>query len=298
MKEYEHLNESTRRVAALPGEERIQQLRRVRWITYTRAEQIQDRLNDLLTHPKTHRMPCLLLVGATNNGKTAIVNRFEQLHPAADQPDKESVHVPVLTVQAPPIPEENRFYMSILDSIAAPYRPSESVARRQAQVLKVLRAARLRMLIIDEIHHIVAGYITKQRVFLNVLKYLANELQIPLVGVGTSDAVRALQTDPQLANRFEPMGIPNWDLNHEFQVLLASFECTLPLRKPSFLADERLAIKLLSMSEGTIGELSRLLVAAAKHAIRSGQERIDEKTLRAIDWEPPSERKRRADGLM
>jgi len=101
MKEYEHLNESTRRVAALPGEERIQQLRRVRWITYTRAEQIQDRLNDLLTHPKTHRMPCLLLVGATNNGKTAIVNRFEQLHPAADQPDKESVHVPVLTVQAP-----------------------------------------------------------------------------------------------------------------------------------------------------------------------------------------------------
>jgi hypothetical protein len=52
------------------------------------------------------------------------------------------------------------------------------------------------------------------------------------------------------------------------------------------------------MSEGTIGELSRLLVAAATHAIRSGQERIDEKTLRAIDWEPPSERKRRADGLM
>lgn len=69
----------------------------------------------------------------------------------------------------------------------------------RTQVMKVLRAARLCMLIIDEIHHIIAGYITKQRVFLNVLKYLANELQIPLVGVGTADAVRALQTDPQLA---------------------------------------------------------------------------------------------------
>jgi hypothetical protein len=52
------------------------------------------------------------------------------------------------------------------------------------------------------------------------------------------------------------------------------------------------------MSEGTIGELSRILVAAATEAIRSGQERIDEKVLRAIHWEPPSQRKRRADGLI
>jgi hypothetical protein len=81
-------------------------------------------------------------------------------------------------------------------------------------------------------------------------------------------------------------------------MLLASFESTLPLRNPSSLAEERLAIKLLSMSEGTIGELSRILVAAATEAIRSGQERIDEKVLRAIHWEPPSERKRRADGLI
>lgn len=293
----DHLNDAARKTAALPDEERIEQIRQVRWITYTRARQALDHLEELLSHPPTHRMPCLLLVGSTNNGKTAIVNRFEQLHPASDHPGSDAVHVPVLTVQAPPIPEENRFYAGILDSLDAPYRPSESAARRQSQVLKVLRAVRLRLLIIDEVHHIVAGYIGKQRIFLNVLKYLANELCIPLVAVGTVDAVRAIHTDPQLANRFDPMALPDWDLNREFQMLLASFESTLPLRKPSSLADERLAIKLLSMSEGTIGELSRLLVAAATHAIRSGEERVNEKVLRAINWEPPSERKRRADGL-
>jgi hypothetical protein len=52
------------------------------------------------------------------------------------------------------------------------------------------------------------------------------------------------------------------------------------------------------MSEGTIGELSRILVAAATEAIRSGRERIDEKALREIDWQPPSARKRRAEGLL
>jgi hypothetical protein len=81
-------------------------------------------------------------------------------------------------------------------------------------------------------------------------------------------------------------------------MLLASFESTLPLRKPSCLADERMATKLLAMSEGTIGELSRILVAASTEAIRCGRERIDEKALREIDWQPPSARKRRAEGLL
>jgi type II secretory pathway predicted ATPase ExeA len=294
----DHLGEAARQALELPDEERIRSLRQVRWITYTRAREILGRFEDLLLYPPMHRMPCLLVVGETNNGKTAIVNRFERLHPANDNRNGDSIRVPVLTVQAPPVPEENRFYASILDSLGSPYRASESAARRQIQVLHVLRAAGLRMLIIDEVHHIIAGHIGKQRIFLNVLKYLANELRIPLVGVGTVDAVRAIQTDPQLANRFEPVALPAWELNREFQMLLASFESTLPLRKPSCLADERMATKLLAMSEGTIGELSRILVAAATEAIRSGRERIDEKTLREIDWQPPSERKRSAAGLL
>lgn len=129
-------------------------------------------------------MPCLLVVGATNNGKTAVVNRFQRLHPANDNPRGEAAIVPVLTVQAPPVSEENRFYSTILDSLCLPYKAHESSARRQAQVLRLLRAVRLRMLIL------VAGYIGKQRIFLNVLKYMANKLRIPLLGVGTIDAVR------------------------------------------------------------------------------------------------------------
>ena len=73
------------------------------------------------------------------------------------------------------------------------------------KVLHLLRDTQLRVLIIDEIHHILAGHIAKQRHFLNVLKYVGNELKIPLVGVGTIDALRAIQTDPQMVNRFEPV---------------------------------------------------------------------------------------------
>ena len=81
-------------------------------------------------------------------------------------------------------------------------------------------------------------------------------------------------------------------------MLLASFERVLPLRKPSRLADERIARKLLTLSEGSLGELSALLTLAAICAVQSGSERIDEKVLAALDWAPPSERRRRAERLV
>jgi hypothetical protein len=51
-------------------DERITKLRKGRWIRYPRAEQILAQLDELLKHPKTHRMPNPLVFGETNNGKT------------------------------------------------------------------------------------------------------------------------------------------------------------------------------------------------------------------------------------
>jgi hypothetical protein len=293
-----HLNAAAREVLDLPAAERIGHIRRPRWIGYTRAKQLLDKLDDLLSHPKTHRMPNLLIVGDTNAGKTMLANRFVQLHPADDNPEGEAVSVPVLAIQAPPGPDEGRFYNAILEALFAPYNPRERVAQKQIQVLRILKGIGLRMLIIDEVHNVLTGPVNKQRQFLNVLKYLGNDLQIPLVGLGTKEALRAVQADPQLANRFEPAALPRWQLNQEFQMLLASFERVLPLRKPSRLADEQMARKLLALSEGSLGELSVLLTSAAVYAVQSGAERIDEKVLVAIAWVPPSERRRRAERLV
>lgn len=237
-------------------------------------------------------MPNLLLVGDTNNGKTVIARRFEKLHPAKERAEGEGVFVPVLVVQAPPVPDDTRFYTAILDELFAPHRPTQRAARKQFEVIRLLRYVGLKMLVIDEIHHVLAGHEAKQRQFLNVIKYLGNELQLPIVGVGIKEAVRALQTDPQLANRFEPVPLPRWEMGRDYLMLLASLEKMIPLREPSGLAQPKLATRLLAMSEGTIGELVALLTAAAVYAVRTGAERIDERTLASIDWTPPSERRR------
>ncbi len=50
-------------------DERIAKMRGGCWIGYTRAEQVARQLDDLLSLAKTHRMPNVLIVGETNNGK-------------------------------------------------------------------------------------------------------------------------------------------------------------------------------------------------------------------------------------
>jgi len=298
MSDAAHLNASTRAAVELPLAVRIEHLRRPFWIGYTRAQQMLARLEDLFTYPKTHRMPSLLIVGETNAGKTMLANRFVQLHPADDNPEGEAVVVPLLMIQAPPGPDENRFYNTILEALSVPYRPREQLAQKQFQVLRLLKQIGLRLLLIDELHNLITGPISKQRQFLNVLKYLSNDLQIPLVGLGTKEALRAIQADPQLANRFEPVALPRWQLDQNFLRLLASFEQVLPLREPSRLIEKSLARQLLALSEGNLGELSTLLRTAAIYAIHSGRERIDAHTLAAIDWVPPSERRRQAERLV
>lgn len=289
--EYPHLLAKTARLVTLSDADRIVHIRQPRWIGYPRAKEVLAKLEELFDYPKSHRMPNCLVVGDTNNGKTMLVRKFVDLHKPDDNPSGDAAVVPVLYIQAPPIPDEGRFYNAILDSLFAPYQARDRADRKQYQVIKLMKALGVKMLLIDEIHHLLAGNLTKQKAFLNVIKYLGNELEIPIVGVGTRDAFRAIQTDPQLANRFEPEMLPRWRNDDEYLQLLATFEKILPLKNPSFLTDVQLADMIFSMTEGYLGEICRLLVSAGVEAIRSRQECITSDVLRQLSWIAPSERR-------
>jgi hypothetical protein len=62
----------------------------------------------------------------------------------------------------------------------------------------------VRLLVIDEIHSLLAGTYREQRILLNSIRFLANDLRLPLVCAGTHEAKQALMTDQQLADRSKP----------------------------------------------------------------------------------------------
>jgi hypothetical protein len=293
-----HLCTEASAALALTNSERIRYARNEPWIWYPRAEEILRLLEDLLDHPKSHRMPCMLVVGRTNNGKTAIAQQFLTLHAPVYDPSAEADVVPVLYLQAPPVPDERRLNAIMLDKLRISHKTNERADRMMEQLLHVMPRLGVKMLMIDEIHHVLAGNRERQRAFLQVLKYIGGELNLPIVALGTSDALFALQADAQLANRFVPTPLPEWKLDRPYLSLLASFEKLLPLRKPSNLTEAQLATRLLSMSEGTIGELARLLSVASVRAIENKSEQISLALLEQLHWVEPSERRNHAARLL
>jgi type II secretory pathway predicted ATPase ExeA len=292
--EFDHLHASTRRYLEDSDDARIRRIRTDRWITYERAETALGALHDVLQFPKRTRMPNLLLVGPTNNGKTMIIDKFRRAYPVveANRTAEGSAIVPVIKIQMAPGPDERRFFGAILDAVNLPYLPTESIAKRQDSAMRLLRSSRVDLLIIDEIHNLLSGTRPQQRRLLNLLRWLGNELQIPLVGVGTNDALHAIQSDDQLANRFTPIGLPPWREEDTYRKLLATLEAVLPLKRPSDLARGEISGRILTASEGILGEIIALVTAAAVAAIRSGEERITPKLLDTCGFVPPSKRRR------
>lgn len=292
--DYAHLHSTIRQLAEEDNESRIRRIRTDRWITYRRAEAALTAMEDLLSFPKRTRMPNLLLVGPTNNGKTMIVEKFRRAHPPIPQSaaPEGALTIPVLKVQMPAGPDESRFFGAILDELGLPHMLSDRVAKRQEAALRMLRETGVQTLIIDELHNLLSGSRLHQRRLLNVLRWLGNELQIPLIAVGTAEALHAIQSDDQLANRFEPARLPPWRNGEEYRQLLSTLEALLPLRRPSHLAAPALADKILSAAEGILGEIVSIVTRAAVRAVTSGKETITAKLIDETDFISPSQRRR------
>lgn len=291
---YAHLHPSVRHLADEDASSRIRRIRTDRWIGYARAEAVLAALEDLLSFPTRTRMPNLLLVGPTNNGKTMIVEKFRRAHPgtAAAESEDGLALLPVVKVQMPPGPDEGRFFGAILHALGMPFSPRDRIATKQDTAVRVMQAMGARMLVIDELHNVLSGSAMQQRRLLNLLRWLGNELRIPLVGVGTAEALRAIRSDDQLVNRFEPHPLPLWSDDDEYRRLLSTLEAVLPLRKPSHLADSALAGRILSASEGVLGEMIAVVIRAAVRAVETGTEAISTRMIEDTGFIRPSERRR------
>ena len=105
------------------------------------------------------------------------------------------------------------------------------------------------MLILDEFHTLLAGTAKQRQNALAELKMISNKIKIPIVGVGTKDALSVVQNEPQLLqSRFWVMKLPKWERNKDFVQLLSSFEKALPLKQKSNLTSKEPVIPILSSS--------------------------------------------------
>ena len=188
------------------------------WIGFPRAEQVLDRLQGMIEAPRQTRMPGLLVHGASGIGKTMIARNLSRRYAPEYDPASGITRTPLLLLQAPPAPDERRFYLHILATVGAPATAlsarAQNVASLEVRVVALLRDLGLRMIMIDEVHNLLAGTHREQRRFLNVLRYLSNELEVSLVCLGVSEAVDA--TTEGAERRSLGFAVVNFDIDDHF----------------------------------------------------------------------------------
>ena len=286
----ERLSANAFAATLLPLNQRIQYVQSEKWIPYPLAGEVFAALDNLLSYPKCNRMPNMLLIGDSNSGKTSLIKEFLRNYPSFENEETQSIEIPVFFMQAPPVPDEGRFYDEILYQLFQPVSKVEKPSNKEKTVLRLLESIGTKMLIIDEIHNIISGSVARKQAFLNAIKNLGNNLRIPIVGVGTKAALGAMRSDDQMSNRFPHVELVKWTFNEDYLSLLESFEYILPFKQASGLSDEEIARDLLYMSEGSLGELAMVIETAAVYALRKGRENIDRDILKKIRWTLPSRR--------
>ncbi len=295
---YPHLTPQAGKLAALPAAERLPLVGAPCWIGYPAARAAIAKLDRIVTEPPVLRPPNLLIVGPTNNGKSMIAERFRRMHPPSESADREHEMIPIVSMQMPSMPTVQRFYAALMAALRSPIPASRALERNEQLTLTIMRRVGVRLLIIDELHNILAGKSAQQREFLNLLRFLGNELRVSLLCLGTKEAYLAIRSDDQLENRFEPISLPRWSDDAELARLLTSFEATLPLRDPSNLGSASMRSVILQRTEGTIGEIAALLSSATREALSRNQEFIDETTILGAEYLGPTERRRQFEAAL
>ena len=232
-------------------------------------------------------MPSIAIYGDSGMGKTMIMERFRDDNPPGFDPVSGRERTPVLAMEMAGKPGERRFYGELLALLGAPPSPRADIVQMEQAVLRLLSAVGLQVLVIDEVHNILAGSHRDQRVVLNTLRYLSNRLQISLVCFGVMDAREAISGDVQLARRFEEFSINRWAANEQFETLVSSILRNTPLRKPTVLTPKSLR-RILQVTEGITANIFHMINGLAADAAQSGQERITDEGIES--WRPLSDR--------
>lgn len=278
-----HLTAGAAVLLAEPQAARIRAMRSRRWVLYPRAKQALGRLDALLDHPRGTRMPSIAIYGDSGMGKTMIMKRFRDQHPPSFDKSTGALTTPVLAMEMVSRPGERRFYGELLTLLGAPQSPRADITQMEQATLRIMEAIGVQVLVIDEVHNILAGTYREQRIVLNTLRFLSNRLQISLVCFGVNDAREAIGGDVQLARRFEQFTLSRWAANEDFETLVASILRNTPLHRPSVLAPRSLR-RILQITDGITANIFHMIISLAIEAVEDGSERI---TDSAIDtWAP------------
>lgn len=287
METFDHLNPAIQPLLNLPKSERAKRMLADRFISHERVTPLFDHVDFLRMRPQQTRAAGLVVSGQPGSGKTMLARAILRRCPPRPAEGGLAATWPVLSINMTGAREAKTLYNRILSQLEVPDPCRYAGSDRERMVLKVCQAAGVRLLIVDEIQDILTSTARQQRIALDTVKFLMNELYLPILALGTVQAREAMQVDEHLNARFTYQGLPVWKQDRHLVAFLDALEQALPLREPSRLSSLPLSTTILRLSEGILDRIVRLVTHAAAHAVEQGKEAITPSLIELAYRVPP-----------
>jgi len=275
--QYPHLSPQANIVIHLPNVERINYIHRDKWINHDLGSQIRNKIKSSLFLPHNNQALCMLIIGVGGAGKSSLLERISS--DCSNWAQRNASPPPHIELKLSAEPTLANNINSICDQhgITVPNFRKDTLP---IQLVLLLKARRIKLLLIDEFNHLLAVNRSEQRKNLNFFKNLSGPpTSLHIVACGTHEALHAVNMDIQLSSRFQVMELHQWTANEEFRAFLASYERVLPLRLPSNLASKEFVNFFSSKTDSTTRNIVNRLKWAAMATIIEGKEKIEIESL-------------------
>ncbi|RDD60612.1 TniB family NTP-binding protein [Ferruginivarius sediminum] len=258
-------------------------------LSYDQVNLALDALEDVLAYGTVGaEAKCAMLVGPSGSGKTWALQHFKEGQEAHGSEERD--HIPIVYLTAPVQASDKALPGKLLAKLGDPMPEKGTRERMTERLIERLKALGTRMVIIDEVHHLVDSRQNDNKKIRQTAEWLKDMLLAgvcPFVYAGLDTSESLLTTNEQLARRgmhYVRMGAFEYRTKQQrefFAELVETFfdEADLPLE----IDRQDLVPTVHEATGGLIGRVATLVQRTIMTAGRQGRACIDAKCL-ADSW--------------
>lgn len=251
------------------------------FIRIPRVEEIMRRIEELFAYQcKWEEPEHLVLIGEPGVGKSTLLRRYVATHTRVEH--QEFTEIPTLYVGVPAACSIKKLAGEMLLAMGSPYWNRGGEPERTHQLLTLLRACKVRLIVLDEVNHLVERGSAKTHYAVgDWIKQISEQSGVSFVLTGTPMAEQLLITNEQLRGRFSevahltPLSLGSATEANVFGGVLRAYQKCFSEVDCLQLSSPSVCKSIAYATGGRLRAIRKLLVRAMEIGLQPSGQRVD-----------------------